>query len=228
VLTLYELCGKDDERFSPFCWRSRFALAHKQLDATYVPVRFTDKDIIAFSGQTRVPVLVDGDRVVSDSWKIACYLEEAYPEQPSLFGDDKAHSLTRFIDLWGTQSLFPPMVRLVLFDVLDHLDIEDATYIRESREKQLGVEWQMLREQRDQHRPIFRQQLAPLHLLLRQQPFLSGSTPAYADYSVFGLFQWARMISDYRLFESDDPLQEWHRTMAGIADRIASTIGTGT
>ena len=228
MLTLYELCGKDDERFSPFCWRTRFALAHKELAATRVPVRFTEKDVIAFSGQTRVPVLVDGDKVISDSWKIACHLEEAYPGRPSLFGDDKAHSLTRFIDLWGTQSLFPPMVRLVLFDVLDHLNVEDAAYIRETREKQLGIKWQMLREQRDEHHPLFRQQLAPLRLLLRQQPFLSGLAPAYADYSVFGLFQWARMISDYRLLEVDDPLQEWHRVMADTADKIASTMGTST
>jgi glutathione S-transferase len=119
------------------------------------------------------------------------------------------------------------MVRLVLFDVLDHLDVEDAAYIRETREKQLGVEWHMLREQRDEYRPIFRQQVAPLRLLLRQQPFLSGIAPAYADYSVFSLFQWARMISDYLLFEANDPLQEWHRSMAKIADKIASTIGPG-
>jgi glutathione S-transferase len=228
VVTLYELSGKDDERFSPFCWRARFALAHKRLAVTCVPVRFTDKKTISFSGQERVPVLVDGKTVVSDSWKIACYLEEAYPDRPLLFGDDKAHSLTRFIDLWGTQSLFPPLVRLVLADVLDHLDLEDAAYIRQSREKQLGVEWNMLDRQRDTYRPIFRQQLALLRLQLRQHPFLAGAEPAYADYSVFGLFQWARMISKYSLFDADDPLRDWHGRMAVIADKIALSMGTRT
>ena len=39
---------------------------------------------LSFSGQSLVPVLVDGGRVVNDSWNIACYLDEAYPDRPKL------------------------------------------------------------------------------------------------------------------------------------------------
>jgi glutathione S-transferase len=42
-----------------------------------IPCRFNEKNAIAFSGQDRVPVLRDGDQVVSDSWTIAIYLEDA-------------------------------------------------------------------------------------------------------------------------------------------------------
>ena len=66
TIQLYELAGKDDRRFSPYCWRARMALEHKGLDYETVPVRFTDKDLIAFSGQERIPVVRDGDNVVSD------------------------------------------------------------------------------------------------------------------------------------------------------------------
>ena len=38
-------------------------------------------------------MLVDDDTVVTDSWKIACYLEEAYPDAPSLFGSDIARGM---------------------------------------------------------------------------------------------------------------------------------------
>ena len=32
ALQMYDLAGRDDNlRFSPFCWRSRFAIAHKRL-----------------------------------------------------------------------------------------------------------------------------------------------------------------------------------------------------
>ena len=66
---------------------------HKGLPFDTIPWRFTDKDAIAFSGQGRVPVLVDGDEVVSDSWTIATYLEDAYADRPSLFrGDGGARS----------------------------------------------------------------------------------------------------------------------------------------
>ena len=57
---LFDLAAGDDTvRFSPYCWRIRMALAHKGLDVNMVPVRFTEKDKIAFSGQKLVPVLRD-------------------------------------------------------------------------------------------------------------------------------------------------------------------------
>ena len=72
AIKLYELAGADpDMRYSPFCWRTRLALAHKGLDFEGIPWRLTDKQMIAFSGSTRVPVLVDGETVVNDSWRIA-------------------------------------------------------------------------------------------------------------------------------------------------------------
>ena len=51
---LYELVGTDPaRRFSPFCWRSRMALAHKGLDAEVVPWRFTENArLTALGGKT--------------------------------------------------------------------------------------------------------------------------------------------------------------------------------
>ena len=88
---LYDLAGAEpSRRFSPYCWRTKLALAHKGLTVETIPWRFTDADAIAMSGQGRVPVLLDGDKVVSDSWMIAEYLEAAYPDRPSLFGGAEA------------------------------------------------------------------------------------------------------------------------------------------
>src|SRR5450759_1520765 len=115
TITLYELtAAEDDRRFSPYCWRIRMALAHKGLAVETIPWRFTEKEAIAFSGSGTVPVLVDGGRtakdrasaakddaratnndaratnddarVVADSWAIAQYLDEAYPDRPRLLG----------------------------------------------------------------------------------------------------------------------------------------------
>ena len=72
AIVLHDLAGADPElRFSPYCWRTKMALAHKGLAIETIPWRFTDKAALAFSGQGRVPVIRDGDRVVSDSWAIA-------------------------------------------------------------------------------------------------------------------------------------------------------------
>ena len=222
-LVLYELSAKADRRFSPFCWKARMALAHKGLDAECVPVGFTDKQTIAFSGQDRVPVLIDDGETISDSWNIACHLEDKYPTRPSLFGADVGRSLTQFVDLWATRTMFPPLVRLVLCDVVEHLDAQDAAYVRETREKQLGLTFDQMRTERDGHREPFGESLAPLRSQLKREPFLAGENPGYADYTVFGPFQWARMISPYRVLDSGDAVYAWRARMLGLFGGLAAS-----
>jgi glutathione S-transferase len=50
MITLWELGGKDGRRYSLFSWRTRMALRHKRLDFESLPVRMSDKAVIAFSG----------------------------------------------------------------------------------------------------------------------------------------------------------------------------------
>ena len=84
---LYELCAAEDGRvYSPYCWRTRMALAHKGLDAEFIPWRYSEVDVIKQHGSVEVPVLLDGNKAVFDSWAIANYLEDNYPDRPSLFG----------------------------------------------------------------------------------------------------------------------------------------------
>ena len=83
MIEMYDLAAANPAvRFSPYCWRTRMALAHKGLDVATVPWRFTDTDALAFSGQGRVPVIRDNDKVVFDSWAIARHLEQTYPDRP--------------------------------------------------------------------------------------------------------------------------------------------------
>ena len=51
AIQLFELGGADPaRRFSPYCWRSRLALAHKGLAVETIPWRFTEKDAIGAHG----------------------------------------------------------------------------------------------------------------------------------------------------------------------------------
>src|ERR1700741_2651642 len=102
TLKLYELVGTDAERpFSPFCWRTRMALAHKGLAADSIPWRFTEKAAIAPHGSDKVPVLLHGETPVVDSWAIANYLEDSFPDRPSLFGGDGGRAAMRLINAWA-------------------------------------------------------------------------------------------------------------------------------
>jgi glutathione S-transferase len=96
---LYDLVGVENRRFSPHCWRTRMALAHKQLACEARPTRFGDIRSVAGGGFKTIPVIEDGGRRIVDSWAIARYLEETYPERP-LFGGPGGEGLTRFVQNW--------------------------------------------------------------------------------------------------------------------------------
>jgi glutathione S-transferase len=222
MLKLFDLAGAEaDRRFSPYCWRIKMALAHKGLAAETIPWRFTEKDEIAFSKQGRVPVLVDGERWINDSWAIADYLETTYPERPSLFGSPAGKALTRFHALWADATLQTGMFGFVVLDIWNHLDAKDKAYFRKSREERLGKTLEEAVADRDRRVTAFRDTLLPLRLALKGQDFLGGAAPLYADYAVFGGFQWCRCISDFKLLAPDDPIHAWRQRMLGLFGGLA-------
>jgi glutathione S-transferase len=210
AIKLYDLAGENpDRRFSPYCWRTKMALTHKGLEFETIPWRFTDKEKIAFSGSERVPVIVDGDQVVADSWKIATYLEDTYRERPSLFGGVHSRAAALFINSWADTVLNPTLARLLVMGILEHLDPGDRDYFRESREKRFGITLEEFSADVEGNTKALRAVLEPLRLTLASQPFLGGDTPLYADYIVFGSLQWARSIGKTRLLELNDPVEAW-------------------
>jgi len=221
TLRLYDLAGADpDRRFSPYCWRTRLALAHKELRVETIPWRFTQKAEIAASGQGLVPVLVDGDRWVADSWTIANYLEDTYPDGPSLFGGAVGRSLAHFYSTFA-DSLVAAIFPFNALDILDRIAAEDRDYFRTSREKRVGMTLEAFAAGREAKLPAFRAGLTPLRRVLTAQPFLAGGEPLYADYAVFGPLQWARCISPFPLLERDDPVRLWRDRLLDRFDGLA-------
>jgi glutathione S-transferase len=221
-MKLFDLAGADPERrFSPFCWRIRLALAHKGLAAETVPWRFTDKEAIAMTGQGRVPVLIDGDKVVFDSWSIAGYLEDAYPDRPSLFGGSGGRAAARFLNSWVDAALHPAISRLIVSDVPQHLADKDLAYFRASREERYGKKLEEVTADRDKEVVAFRALLEPLRVTLSAQPYLGGTAPNYTDYIAFGAFQWARCVSPFRLLADGDPIGAWRARLLDTHEGLA-------
>jgi glutathione S-transferase len=222
AVILYDLAGAESERrFSPFCWRTRMALAHKGLAVETVPWRFTERDRLPQPNAGRVPVIVDDGRVVHDSTTIADYLEARYPDRQSLFGGAVGRSLAGFVQNWVETVVHPGLIRFVLLDILRHLRPEDREYFRRSREERFGTTLEAVAADREARLPAFRDSLAPLRRTLERQNFLAGDSPAYADYIVFGAFQWARAISDLELLAEGDPVRAWRDRLLDSFDGLA-------
>ena len=227
AVVMHDLAGADPAlRFSPYCWRTRMALAHKGLAVETIPWRFTEKDALAFSGQGRVPVIKDGERVVSDSWAIAEYLEDAYPDRPSVFGGATGRAHARFINAWADGVMLGGIVRLIVRDLLDVVAPQDTAYFRQSREARFGMTLEQVQERRETRVAEFRASLLPVRLVLGKQRWLGGEAPSYADYIVFGSLQWPRCASRFELLEEDDPVTEWRGRMLDLFDGLGRKAKT--
>ena len=215
AIQLYELCGTDPNRvFSPFAWRSRMALAHKGLAFTSVPWRFTETSSLAFAGSKTVPVLVDGETIVADSWAIAQYLETTYSDRPSLF-HGKAGAM-RFSIAWAETVVQAGLVRMIVSDIPQWLDAGQVAYFVEAREARFGMPLAKVTEGREEKLPAFQASLQPLRATVAAQNFMGGDTPDYADYCVFGAFMWARNVSPLVLLAKDDPVYAWRDRMLDL------------
>jgi glutathione S-transferase len=217
---MYDLAGAEEQRrFSPYCWRIKMALAHKGLAVETVPWRFTEKDRLP-EGQKTVPTIVDNGKVVADSWAIADYLDQTYPDRP-LVRSPGERGLAKFLTSWAESVMHPALLRLVLLDIHDHLAEKDREYFRTSRETRVGTTLEAFCSDRDVRLAAFRQTINPLRITLKSQDYLGGDSPNYGDYIVFGAFQWARSISPVQLLSTDDPIAAWRTRLLEIFDGLA-------
>src|SRR5205814_1874048 len=90
--------------------RVALALAHKGLEVESAWIDPADRSAVRkVSGQALVPVLVDGDEVVSDSTRILEHLEERHPHRP-LYPEDQASraEMEVFVDWFNRVWKVPP------------------------------------------------------------------------------------------------------------------------
>ncbi len=195
-LIFHERVGLDGRRISPFSWRIRYALAHKGIDPEVLETRFADvARIRGLSGQDLVPIIEHDGHVVHDSWAIACHLEDRFPDRPPLFGGAIGRGAARLINVWSDTVLGRSMRQQIYADFIWCIDPDDRAYFRRSREAQLGMTLETYAAGREQALAAFLDICAPLERTLGEQQFLAGAAPAYIDYVVFSVFQWARIGS---------------------------------
>lgn len=226
-IILHELIGVDTDRpFSPHCWKTVMSLAHKGLPFDRNTVSFNDIPKLENGYSTKVPVIRDGEKVIADSFEIALYLEDHYPDRPSLFKGEGGRAMARFVEGYSQMIIHPFLNVVILMPVHDLLDAANRAYFRESREKMFGRKLEEVAAERDGKREAFTKSLAPIRKMLLSQPFIGGEGPLFGDYIIFGAFQWARVLTPYKLFDEGDPVADWFERCldlhGGIARRVSA------
>jgi len=223
VIKLWELQGRSGRRYSLFSWRARMALRHKGLAFETQPVCMSDKAAIAFSGGKTVPVIQDGDTVVRDSWRIAEHLEDRYPERP-LFGSPIGRGMAQTFNTWVDRVPVGAMLAVIVSDIHERVDPQDEQYFRQMMEGILKRSLEEAREKREDALRRLGSALEPMQAALKRQPFVCGQNPAYADYALFSVFQWARVMSPQEVLGPESPLCSWRERMLDLYDGFARNV----
>lgn len=222
TIKLFDLAATDNRRLSPFCWRTKFALAHKGLPYETVPLRFTEICGHAGSDFKTVPSIEDKGHLINDSWAIADYLDATYPDRPALFASPGERATVRFFDNWYGLEIMNRMFMIYVLDIHNVAFPQDHGYFRESREKRLeGKTLEQVTADRAAKLPELRHALRPLRNTLANQPWLGGETPNYADYIGLSTFLWAASVNSLPPLEADDSLHDWRTRGFDLFDGMA-------
>jgi len=257
VIKLYDLAPSPTSTryYSPTTWKTRLGLLHKNVKFETIPINFLDLrgELVTRSGQPNITVpaleLPDGT-FIYDSFRIAEWLDDAYPDAPSLFtGDGKssreAHpdhvatgkTYARLIDLglgaskseWAVwyDLFFPQLDQQITGEEHRAYFTSDARLGTQGYQKLLALDRQEL-----VRRAIMNVQ--PLVQTLRERPgqYFQGTHPGQVDYIIFGRYAYCRML-DQELTKQiwDNQGQEishWIRNLSQAFDGHAHKLFEGT
>ena len=208
-ITLYDLQLASGATISPFVWATKYALAHKGFEVDIVPGGFTGIMERTGGRSERLPAIVDDGRWVLDSWLIAEYLDETYPDRPTLIGDPSVKVLTQLVESWLWQQAIGPWMTCFLKSYRDRSLPQDHDYVTSSRERMFGRRIEDIVVGREDRLPMVPPNLELLRGVLRDHRWLGGESPNYADYRALSIFLFCASVADLPVLTEDDPLRDW-------------------
>ena len=252
-IKLYDLAPSSNltRYYSPTAWKTRLGLLHKGVSFETIPIDFLQlrRDIATRSGHPNITIPaieLDDGRFIYDSFRIAEWLEETYPDAPSLFtGDGQSSrmanpdhvntgkSYARLIDLglgasvseWAVwyDLFFPQLDSLITGDELRAYFTSDDRLGPQGYQKLLARDYQELKRRAKMN-------VQPLVQLLNERPgeYFQGQYPGQVDYIIFGRYAFCRML-DVPLTkeiwnDQGEELNKWIDRISNLYDGHANRL----
>ena len=207
-IILYDLALRDGQTISPFVWATKYAIAHKGFEIDLVPGGFTGI-VERTGGKTeRLPAIVDDGKWVLDSWLIAEYLDETYPDRPTLIGGKSVEVATKFIEGWLWGNVLREWMSNIVRDYRDAVLDVDWDYVTKTRTAP-GTTLEATQAGREDRLPLIPPKLELLRTTLRDTPWLGGDTPNYTDYRALAVFLFMSAVATTPVLTEDDPIRDW-------------------
>lgn len=188
---------------SQFSEKVRLILDYKGLDYRKIEVTpgIGQLELMQMSGQRQVPVLKDGETIVSDSTEIAMYLERQYPEPALIPSDLYQKGLCLMMEEWADESLGLKGRKALIGAIGKNTNLRSALLPADTPDFVKGMVEAVppelfdalnsgigaLGEGLKEAESGLRQDLEALCLILKDRQYLVGDTPTLADFAVAGL-----------------------------------------
>jgi len=221
MVVLFDLATRSDSRPSPFCWRAKLALRHKQLPFDARATLYSEIPRLGDGSFKTLPVIDDGGVWSGGSFNIAIDLESRYPDRPTLFPNDPRRSFAEFVESWVDLTLHPQIFPFVALKIWEQLPSSEQDYFRRTRERRLSMTLEEAHQLSVAKLPAIRTSLDPIRRILAQRPFLASESPAYADYIVYGALKWYQLSSGSALIDAGDPIAAWFDRIDGPRGLVA-------
>lgn len=190
----------------------RYVLNFKKLQYKTVPLEFTElKDVLQAAGvpplttkggdiMYTVPSIVDDatGAAISDSFKIAEYLDKQYPDTPKVFPPGSGGLQAAFYEQFD--KAFLEFVTLMMTNVPRLLNpISEESYL-DTRPKILGKPFDQIRPVGEELDKVWKNTKAFFDSMDQWYgksggPYLMGDTPSFVDFQVGAFFASLRMIN---------------------------------
>ncbi|GAA5877762.1 hypothetical protein JCM16303_000228 [Sporobolomyces ruberrimus] len=214
---LYVLVGvHGGPQFSPTVFKSLLSLWHKQVKFETRELVWTELRAKQDAWKTDRPTLptleLPDGQIIGDSDKIAEWLDEKYPERPSLFVPDLAASevtpgarqvaknyLTYINATFGSPALldtpFSPFFSAIADGIAGLIKADkDREYFCSDTKLRVQDGWSKLQKlNKDDAIRQAKTFVLPLESLLKSTPFLNGQNPGIVDYTIFGRYAFQRV-----------------------------------
>ncbi|THH30526.1 hypothetical protein EUX98_g3656 [Antrodiella citrinella] len=216
-LVFYDIVGKNvgAKAWSPSTWIIRFALNYKGLNYRTEWIEFPDveavcKNIGAAPTGTKpdgvtprytVPVLYDPSTqtVISDSSKIADYLEKTYPDRPTLVPAG-TRGLQAAFRAAVMSAIDIPLYMLCILPGGLNLSPRAFAYYRTTREAMVGKKLEEITPEGEESAKRWREleagltKVATWFVANGDTPFIGGDVPCFGDVLLAARLAWPRAV----------------------------------
>ncbi len=143
-----------------------------------------------------------------DSWLIAEYLDQTYPDRPTLIGGKQIEIATKFIESWLWSTVLREWMPNIVRDYRDAVMEVDWDYVTRTRTAP-GTTLEQTQAGREDRLPLIPPKLELLRTALKDTPWLGGDAPNYTDYRCLAVFLFMSAVATTPVLTEDDPIRDW-------------------